>query len=270
MIHPTAIVDPTAELDSSVEVGPYATIEANVRIGAGSKLLTHAFVGEGTILGENNEIHMGAVIGHHPQHRGWEGVSGATQIGNDNIFREYVTIHRSWKADQHTIIGDDNLFMALSHVGHDSVVGSHCNIANNCLFSGHVVLGDGIFASGGAGVHQFVSIGDMAMLGAYSRNKKDVPPYALIWGDGEVTAINMVALKRSGVSAEGRSAVKKAYHLLYHSGLNVSQALEEIKKLPSQPEVDKLIDFIESSKRGICPWKKSGSPKEEAQTDGND
>lgn len=252
-VHPTAIVDPRAELGEGVEIGPYVIIEGEVRVGAGTRVLAHAHLSGDLEIGPGCEVHMGAVLGHLPQDRKIEGEGGGLTIGPRNLFREYVTIHRSSKPGKRSRIGEGNFFLACSHAGHDCHLGDGSTIANGVLLAGHVTIGDRAFISGNVVIHQFVKIGDLAMIGGLARVSKDVPPYMLVEGNSKVRGINVVGMRRAGMSAEQRQTVKELFRLLYFSGLNVPNAIARIRELPSSPEVDSLLSFIEQSERGLCP-----------------
>lgn len=255
-VHPTAVVSKKAELDA-VEVGPYVIVEDDVRIGKGTKILAHAYVSSGTTIGKDCEIHMGAVLGHIPQHLDFKGEKSYLKVGDRNIFREYCTVHRGLKEGSSTVIGNDNFLMGFSHVAHDCHIGNKVVICNGALLAGHVIIEDRVFIGGNAAVHQFVKIGTQVMIGGLTRVIKDVPPYMLVEGNSEVCSLNLVGLKRSDISEATKAQIKQAYKLLYRSDLNVSQALEAIQKLGDlTDEVKQMVEFIKSSERGICKHRK--------------
>ncbi|AXA35728.1 Acyl-[acyl-carrier-protein]--UDP-N-acetylglucosamine O-acyltransferase [Candidatus Sumerlaea chitinivorans] len=252
-IHPTAIVDPKAEIDPSVEIGPYVIIEGPVQIGPRTKIFAHAHLCGNTVIGADNEIHMGCVIGHTPQHLGYRGQPTGVRIGDGNVFREYVTIHRGSEEGSHTVVGDRCYFMAMSHIAHDAVVGNEIIVANGTLLAGHVHIEDKVVLSGNVGIHQHCRIGTLAMIGGLSKIVQDIPPYMLVDGSSKVCGINVVGLRRAGFDASTREKIKRAYKLLYRSNLNVSQALEAIEQeLGDCPQIQHLIGFIRASKRGIA------------------
>lgn len=256
-IHPTAIVGKKAEL-GEIEVGPYAIIEDGAEIGSGTKVLAHAYIASGTTIGKDCEVHMGAVIGHVPQHLHFKGAKSFLKIGDRNIFREYTSIHRGLEEGSATLIGNDNLFMGFSHVAHDCRIGNNIVICNGALIAGHAVIDDAAFISGNVTIHQFVKIGTLAMIGGLARANKDVVPYTLIEGDSEACSLNVVGLKRSPIGEEAKSQIKKIYRLLYRSDLNVSQALSEISKLGKlAPEAAHMVEFVKRSERGICKHRKT-------------
>jgi len=255
-IHPTAIVGKKAEL-GEIEVGPYAIIEDGAEIGSGTKVLAHAYIASGTTIGKDCEVHMGAVIGHVPQHLHFKGAESFLKIGDRNIFREYTSIHRGLEEGSATLIGNDNLFMGFSHVAHDCRIGNNIVLCNGALIAGHAVIDDAAFISGNVTIHQFVRIGTLAMIGGLARVNKDVVPYTLIEGDSEACSLNVVGLKRSSIGEDARSQIKKIYRLLYRSDLNVSQALSEISKLGKlAPEAAHMVEFVKRSERGICKHRK--------------
>lgn len=253
-VHPTALVDPKAELHETAEVGPYAIIEEGVRIGARTRVLAHAYINGQTTIGEDNVIHMGAVIGHEPQHTGYDGTPRRTRIGNGNVIREYMTINGSFEADGVTSIGDGCFLMACSHIGHDCHLGNEVVLANGAVVGGHAEIGDNVFLSANAMVHQFTRLGRLVMVQGGGGMSKDVPPFVILRGVNQVGGLNVVGLRRAGVSPEARRDIKAAYKIMYRQGHSVSKALEILKQTGHTPEVDEMIAFIESSKRGVC-WK---------------
>ena len=257
-IHPTAIVGKKAKL-GEVEVGPYAIIEDGAAIGSGTKVLAHAYIASGTTIGKDCEVHMGAVIGHVPQHLHFKGVRSFLKIGDRNIFREYTSIHRGLEEGSATTIGNDNFLMGFSHVAHDCRIGNNIVMVNGALIAGHVIVEDAVLISGNAAVHQFVKIGTLAMIGGLARVTKDVVPYTLIEGNSEACSLNVVGLKRSSIGEDAKSQIKKIYRLLYRSNLNVSQALSEISKLGKlAPEAAHMIEFVKRSEMGICRHRRTG------------
>lgn len=251
-IHPTAVIDPAAELATDVEVGPYAVIEGPVRVGAGTKIWPHAYLAAPLEIGPGCQIHIGAVLGHlHQALR--EPQAGGVRIGPRTIVREYAQVHRASQAGAWTTVGSDCLLMGFSHVAHDCQVGSRVILANGALVAGHVTIEEKAILSGHVGVHQFVRIGTLSMVGGLARVNKDVPPYFLVKGDSEVWGINTVGLKRAGVSELARAKIREAYRLLYRSGLNTTQAIKAIQSMDGVvPEVEWLVRFVQESHRGIC------------------
>lgn len=233
-------------------IGPNVILEDGVKLGSQNVVLAGAYLCTGTEIGNNNKIHMNAVIGHEPQDLAFKNEPTYTKIGNDNTIREFVTIHRGTKAGSSTVIGNSNYLMAYCHVAHNCELGNHIIMVNNASLTGYITIEDRAFLSGMTGFHQFTRIGRLAMVSALSACNKDIPPYMIAGGrPGIVLGINVVGMRRAGFSAAVREEVKTAYKLLYRSGMNVSQALDEIKKTLHSEEVKHLVKFIEGSKRGI-------------------
>ncbi len=253
LIHPTSMVDPKADISDDVEIGPFCYIEKDVKIGKGTKLLNHVTLYNGSRLGEDNIVYPGAVISGVPQDLKYKGEYTEVFIGNKNTIRECVTISRATEASFKTVIGNNCLFMANSHVAHDCILGNNCILANSAALGGHVTLGDFAICGGLVGVHQFVKIGMHSMIGAHSMVVKDVVPYALFSGDPlKYSGINTVGLKRRKFSPETMELLKKALYLIFISDLNVSQAVEKIvNELPHTNELENLVNFVQNSKRGI-------------------
>lgn len=255
MIHPTAIVDPEARLGSGVTVGPYACIGAGVELGEGCAVGAHAVL-EGPIsAGADNRIGPHAVLGVAPQDRSYRDEPTRLEIGDRNIIREFATIHRaSTKEDRVTRIGNDNLFMAYSHVGHDCRIGDHVTLANATNLGGHVTVHDHVNFSALCGVHQFVRIGAHAMISGGTIVRMDIPPYAMASGDrAKLTSLNRRGLQRNGFDIATIRAIHLAYRLLFQSGLRLEEALQAIEQqteLRIEP-VRYLVTFIRESKRGI-------------------
>ncbi|HZW40056.1 MAG TPA: acyl-ACP--UDP-N-acetylglucosamine O-acyltransferase [Ignavibacteriaceae bacterium] len=252
-IHKTAIIDPKANIDNDVEIGPYCVIEGKVNIAKGTKLYNNVTVLNGATIGENNEIYPGAVIGGKPQDLKFSGEFTEVFLGNNNVIRECCTLNRGTMATGKTIIGDNCLFMAYSHAAHDTVIGNNVILANSVGIGGHVHLGDYVILGGLTGVHQFVHIGKYTMIGAHSMVVKDVIPYALFDGDPlTYEGLNVIGLKRRGFSVELIDKIKKVYGIIYGGEFNTTQALAKIAELNYQvPEIDYAINFIKNSKRGI-------------------
>lgn len=252
-VHSTAVVHSTAKLAEGVRVGPYAVIGEQVSVGEGTSVGPHVVIDSFTTLGRDCQIHPGAVVGGSPQDLKHQGEVSYLVIGDRNTIRECVTINRATGMGDETRIGDDNLLMAYVHVAHDCVIGNHVILANGVTLAGHVVLEDFVTVGGLAGLHQFIRVGAMAMIGAMSRVAQDVAPYLLIEGNPpKVYGPNSIGLRRRSVSPDSRNAIKKAYRLLYRSGLNVSQALSQMDEPMRQvPEIAHLIKFLAGSQRGV-------------------
>ncbi|HUK81570.1 MAG TPA: acyl-ACP--UDP-N-acetylglucosamine O-acyltransferase [Verrucomicrobiae bacterium] len=255
-IHPSAIVSPKAELDPSVEVGPHAIIEEHVKIRAGTRVSANAFITGHTEIGRDNQIHVGAVIGHEPQDLKFDrNCRSYLRIGDRNVFREYCNIHRGTEPESATVIGSDCYLMATSHVGHNCVIGNEVIICNCALLSGHVHVGDRAFISGGVVIHQFTHIGRLAMFSGNARVSMDVPPFTLAAERNEVHALNLVGLRRAKISTEAVSELKRLFKLFYLSGLNGTQALKEASQDGAfkTAEAREFIEFVRNSPNGICP-----------------
>ena len=252
-----AIVSKDAFIGEGVEIGPYAIVEPGAEIGPDVKVWPHAYICSNTSIGDGTQIHMGAVVGHLPQDIAFKGQKTYLRVGKNNVIREYATIHRATKEGDATVIGDNCFIMAVSHVGHDCHIGNNVILANNALLAGHVTVGDGSFISGNVVVHQFCRIGALSMIGGFTGINKDVPPYMLVRGPSVVRSVNLVGLRRAKFSRELIDTIKEAYKLLYLDGLNTAQAIEGMRKLKASGELQYLIEFVESSKRGICKYKYS-------------
>jgi UDP-N-acetylglucosamine acyltransferase len=261
-IHPSAFVDPSAQLGDDVEIGPQVFIDADVAIGTGSKVMHGAHIGRWTNLGENNVIYPYAVVGHDPQDMGYKGEEAYTVIGNGNIIREGVTIHRGNREGTSTTIGSYNFFMVNSHIAHNCIVGNHNIFVNGSLLAGHIEVGDRVLLSGQTIVHQFVRIGSFAMMRGKAGISKDLPPFCLCDGDNRTRGINSVGLQRNNFSSERIRAIKEAFKVIFRSGMRLSNALEFIEKnLNLTDDVQQLITFIRTSERGIV----SGTVSETAR-----
>jgi len=252
MIHPTAIISPKAQMDSTVEVGPFSVIDGHVCIGAGCRVGPHVYLTGHTTIGPNNRFHAGCVIGDAPQDVKYKEDPTRLIIGEGNLFREGVTVHRSARAEEATEIGSHNFLMVNSHVGHNVCLGSHVILANGALVGGHAQVADGVFVSGNCLVHQFVRIGTLAIMQGGSAISQDLPPYTVARGSNGICGLNVVGLRRAHFSAEERLELKRLYHKLFRSGENRSRALAEARLLFTSVPAKVLLDFVASSKRGVC------------------
>jgi UDP-N-acetylglucosamine acyltransferase len=252
-IHPTAIVDPGAELEDGVEVGPYAIIGPNVTLGANTTVGPHAFIERNTRVGRECVIAKGAVLGTEPQDLKYEGEDTLLVVGDGTTIREFATLNRGTRASGKTVVGNGCLLMAYSHIAHDCVIGNRVIIANAVQMGGHVVIDDSATVGGLCALHQFVRIGSFAFIGGASRVPKDVVPYVRAAGNPlELFGLNTVGLERRGFSKAARLELKRAYRILFKSELNISQAVAELRQLDDvTPEVEHLMDFIEASERGV-------------------
>jgi UDP-N-acetylglucosamine acyltransferase len=262
-IHPTALIDRSAHLGEGVRIGPHAIVEADTVLGEGCEVLAHAIICRGTILGARNQIGYGAVIGAEPQDFAYQGAPSRVEIGSGNRIREYVTIHRATQENGATVVGNDNFIMGGVHLGHDARVGNLTVLANNTLLAGHVEVGDRAFLGGATIVHQHVRIGTLVITRGGTRLGKDVPPYLMAVATNQVSGLNRLGLRRAGISQDGRRTIQAAYELIYRTRLNITQALEELRVKFHQPEILELIEFIASSKRGICQERNARDGDEE-------
>lgn len=252
-IHPTAVIDPRAQIADDVVIGPYVVIEGEVHLAAGCKVAAHAVLQGNLFVEEGTQFGCHCVIGADPQDRSFDtAVDSGVKIGKKNIIRELVTIHRSSKAGEFTVIGEENFFMAGAHVGHDSIIGSWNNIANNVLFAGHVIIGDHCFFGGGAGVHQFVRVGDLALMQGNSGISLDLPPFSVVGGINELAGLNVIGLRRSGVSVEARVELKKVWRQLLRNNEPMTKVLEQLQQQEWQETTQKLIEFCTNpSRKGL-------------------
>ena len=251
-IHSTAVIDPKASVHKSVKVGPYTVIDAGVDVGPDCIIGPHVHLTGQTTIGRGNQIHAGAVIGDAPQDLKYDGAPTKLRIGDENIFREHVTIHRSNTPDEDTIIGTGNFFMAHSHVGHNSVVGDHNTFANGALIAGHVEIADRVFVAGNCLVHQFVRIGALALMQGGAAISKDLPPYTIAHGDNGSCGLNTVGLRRAGYTSEQRQALKGLYRRLFLDGKNITEVVEAALMDSPDEQARTLLEFIAASKRGVC------------------
>lgn len=257
MIHPTAIIDPTARLAADVEVGPYVIIGKQVTIGKGTMIGASTVIGDWTEIGENNQIYHLASVGPASQDLKYRGEECWTRIGNNNIIREFSTIHRGTVTGiSETVVGNGNLFMAYSHVAHDCVIGNNIVMANSATLAGHVTIEDNVILGGLVAVHQFTRIGAHVMVGGGTLVSLDIPPYMITTQhkrDAKLRGLNLVGLKRRGFSDSTISHLKKAYRTLFMADLKLPDAITRIREeIIDCPEVDYLLNFIEHSERGIC------------------
>lgn len=255
-IHSTAIVHSKASLAVDVEVGPFCVIGEHVTIGQGTRLLSHVTVDGWTEIGERNEVHPFVSIGGPPQHLGYKGEPTKVIIGDDNIFREYVTVNRATlQGGGITSIGNKNFLMAYVHVAHDCRLGSHLIMANAASLAGHITIGDHAIIGGLSGIHQFVRIGDYAMVGGCCALGQDLPPFMRAAGGyrARMYGLNSVGLRRHGFSSDRVAVLKRAYDMLFRSGHRTAEAARLAKtEFGDQPDVMTVVRFLEGTKRGIC------------------
>jgi UDP-N-acetylglucosamine acyltransferase len=251
-IHQFAVVHPDAKIGNNVKIGPFVTIDANVEIGDGTIIDSGAVVRNGTRIGKNCHIHANAVVGDIPQDLKFQGEDTVAIIGDNTVIREFATIHRGTASRGKTIVGNNCLIMAYSHIAHDCVVGNHVIMSNAVQLAGEVEVADWAIIAGGALIHQFTHIGCHVMIQGGALVNKDIPPYCMaarypIAYEG----VNKVGLHRRGYTSEQIDAIADVYRTIYDSGLNVTQSLELAAQLPASPERDTIIDFVRASKRGI-------------------
>ncbi len=251
LIHPTAVIHPGAKIHSSVKIGPYAVIGENVTIGADTVIDAGVVIDGDTEIGVGNHIFPHAVIGLAPQDLKYKGGRSVVKVGDYNQIREFVTINRATEAGEVTSVGSHNLLMACVHVAHNCTIEDNVIIANNVALAGHVYIESKAVIGGVLGVHQFVHVGKMAMLGGMSRIERDVPPFMLVEGNpSKVRTLNLVGLQRAGLSSDELGLLKKAFRILYRSDLTLAQALEELTSLPDNPYLQHLHHFLTLSTRG--------------------
>jgi UDP-N-acetylglucosamine acyltransferase len=252
-IHPTAVIDVKAEIDAQAEIGPYVVIDGAVKIKRGTRVMAHAYLTGCTEIGEENEIFPGAVLGAEPQDKAYAGQETYLSIGDRNVFREHVQVHRGTAAGSATVIGNDNFLMATAHVGHNCKLGDNVILANGALLGGYVEVGNNVFISGNCVVHQFVHIGDFALMRGLSGTSRDVPPYAIIDWQHSVRGVNVVGLKRAGYDDKRIRAIRQAFRILFRPGRNLAIAVKEVEQTAqANNDVLALLQFIKTSKRGVC------------------
>lgn len=253
-IHPTAVVHPNARISEGVEIGPYAVIGEHVTIGKDTKIASHVLVEGWTTIGERNRIFSFSSIGTSPQDIGYKNDETYVIIGDDNVIRECATVHRATtKADRKTEIGNRNYLMAYSHVAHDCKLGNNIIMANSAGLAGHIVIEDHAILGGIVGVHQHVRIGAYAMIGGQSAIVQDIPPYVSAAGNrAQLYGLNTIGLKRRGFTDEMINNLKKAYKIIFRSGMTLEEAFKKtVEEFPDSPEVNYFVDFMRHSKRGV-------------------
>lgn len=253
MIHPSAVIHPKARVGENCEIGPYCVIGENVELGPACRLHSHVVIDGHTKLGARNEIFPFASIGLKTQDLKWKGGVTRTEIGDDNTFREYVTVHSATADGEVTRIGSRNHILAYSHIAHNVTLGNQIIMSNVATLAGHVTVEDHAVVGGLAAVHQFCRIGKMAIIGGCSKVVQDVPPFMLADGNpAETRTINKVGMERNGVSEDAQTALRAAYKTLFREGLTIPNALAKITSdLPGIPEIQHLVRFVQNSERGI-------------------
>ena len=252
MIHPTAIIHPKAKLDPSVRVGPYAIIDEGVEIGPGCLIGPQVYLTGLTTVGAQNRFYAGCVIGEAPQDLKYDGQPTRLRIGDHNVFREHVTVHRSNRAAEDTVIGSHGFLMANSHVAHNCRLGDSVILANGVLLAGHVTVDDRAFLSGNCIVHQFVRIGTLALMQGGAAISKDLPPYTVARGYNSICGLNTVGLRRAGLIPAERLELKQLYRALFREGQNLRAAVASAQGKFSGAPAKAMLDFLASAKRGVC------------------
>jgi UDP-N-acetylglucosamine acyltransferase len=253
-IHPTAIISPHTILGEDVQIGPYAVVDGPVRIGSGCVIGPQAYLCGPLTMGARNIVHAGAVIGERPQHMKYNDEETCVEIGDGNVFREHVTVHRGTSHSWKTVIGNNNYFMVNSHIAHDCRIGNRCIFANGALVGGHCTIEDNVNLSGNSALHQFVRVGRLAFVSGCSASTKDVPPFIMCQGIDTVVGINVIGMRRAGVSSDQITAVRQAYHILFRQGLVLPAALARLEQEYSQvPTISEMVAFIRQCPKGISP-----------------
>jgi UDP-N-acetylglucosamine acyltransferase len=258
-IHPTAIVSAEAELAEDVEIGPYVVIEGRVRLGPGCIIRPHALLRGPLTMGRGNIVYSGAVLGERPQHLRYQDEDTGLEIGDYNVFREYVTVHRGTSHSWVTRIGSYNFFMVNSHVAHDCQIGNRCILANGALVAGHCILEDNVYLSGNSAVHQFTRLGRLCLLSGCSATSKDIPPFIIQQGIDTVVGVNVIGMRRAGLSSLQINAVRQAFRILFREGLGLPAALVRLEQeLGHIDTVQEMIAFLRGCQRGVNPMRSRG------------
>jgi UDP-N-acetylglucosamine acyltransferase len=252
-IHPTAVVDPGAEIGAGVEIGPYCVVHEGVVLGDGCWLQNHVTLSGPSRFGERNRFFAYSAIGQMTQDLKYEGEPTHLEVGDENVFREFTSVNRGTLPGEKTVIGNRGVFLAYSHVAHDCIVGDDVIFSNNGTLAGHVVVEDHAILGGLTAVHQFCRIGRFSITGGCSKIVQDIPPFMIADGNpAQVRGVNSVGLKRNGASAETQRLLKEAYRVVYRKSLNVKDAIAELgEAAESSEEVAHFVDFIRKSERGI-------------------
>jgi UDP-N-acetylglucosamine acyltransferase len=252
VIHPTAIIHPKANVDSTVCVGPYAVIDGGVTLGAHCVVGPHVYLTGQTTIGAHNRFHAGGVIGDEPVDLKYKGEPTRLRIGDHNRFREHVTVNCANAPEGETVIGSHNFLTPHCHVGHNVVVGDHVILGGGAMVAGHAVVQDGAFISGNCLVHQFCRVGTLALMQGGSAISQDLPPFTVAMRLNEICGLNVIGLRRAGFTAEQRLELKRIYRMLFRSGKNLGAAIKEAQTTFTGPAAKTLLDFMAGSKRGVC------------------
>jgi UDP-N-acetylglucosamine acyltransferase len=252
MIHPTAVVHPKAKLDSTVRVGPHAVIDEHVELGPGCVVGPHVYLTGVVVAGARNRFHSGCVIGDAPVDLKYSGEATRVRLGNDNVFREHVTVNCSNTLAEDTVIGSGNFLTPHCHVGHNTRIGDHVILGGGAMLAGHVVVEDRAFISGNCLVHQFCRIGALSLMQGAAAVSKDLPPFTVASGLNGIVGLNMVGLRRAGFKPDERLELKRVYHALFRAGQNIRLAVDSAQAMFNTPGAKRILDFIVASKRGVC------------------
>ena len=258
MIHATAIIHRKAQLDPTVRVGAYAVIDEGVTLGPDCLVGPHVHLTGILLAGAGNQFYTGCVMGGPPQDLKYKDAPTRLRIGNNNVFREHVTVHCANKLEEDTVIGSNNFLMAHSHVGHNVLLGNNIIVANGALLAGHVVVQDRVFISGNCLLHQFVRVGTLALMQGGSAISKDLPPYTIARGDNGICGLNILGLRRAGFTSEQRLELKRLYHTLVRSRQNLHAAQAQARREFQSDAAKLLLDFVAGSKRGVCQHHAAG------------
>ncbi|TAM43367.1 acyl-ACP--UDP-N-acetylglucosamine O-acyltransferase [bacterium] len=253
-IHPSSIVSPKAKLSGSVSVGAFSTVSDNVVIGADTRIGSHCVIEGNTTIGKGCEIFTGAVVGSRPQDLKFKGEKVFLEIGDNNIIREYCTLNPGTQEGGKTVVGNNNLLMAYSHIAHDCRIGNGCVLANNCTLAGHVTIEDKAVVGGIVAIHQFVRIGMLSIIGGCSKVVQDIPPFSTCDGHpARVYGLNLIGLRRNGIANASIKKIDQAFKIFFNSGLSVKHALEKVEKeLEKTEEISYLVNFAKNSERGMA------------------
>ena len=264
-IHPAAIISPQAELADNVEVGAYAVIEGQVKIGRDCVIKPGAYLYGPLTMGQGNMVFTGAILGEAPQHLKYQGEPTSLEIGDGNVFREFVTIHRGTTNRMKTVIGHDNYFMVNAHIGHDCIVGNRVIMANGALVAGHCVIEDSVFLSGNSAIHQFVRVGRLALLSGCSITTKDIPPFVMQQGSDNVVGMNLIGMRRAGMKPADINGIRQAFRILFRDGNPLGIAITRISsELGHSKAVQELVTFLRQPGRGINAMRDRNAVEEAA------
>ena len=251
-VHPSAVVDPRAELDPSADIGPHVVIDGPVRIGPRTRVMAGAYLVGRTEIGADNTIHPGAVIGHDPQDLAYDGAPTGLRIGARNVLREHCEVHRGARAGTTTEIGDDNYLMSHAHVAHNCRLGNRVIVATGVALGGHVQVDDQAFISGNCVVHQHVRVGRLSIMQGLSRASRDIPPFAIVAGTHTVRGLNRIGLERAGFDRGRQRALATAFRILFRMRTNLATAMARVESEVRSPDVDHLLAFLRASRRGVA------------------